>query len=393
MFKEFYADLHIHIGAGKNGQAVKITASKKLSFPNILKESLYNKGLNMVGIIDCASPVVLKDIEELLEKGEMKELKDGGIKFGELLIIPGSELESREKNGGQAHYLAYFPYLKNLKEFSRFMEKYIKNINLSSQSTGLSGKEILKIVEFNGGILVPAHVFTPYKSFYGRSFKSYREVFTDDEWDRIPAIELGLSSDSYLADYLDELEAKTFLSNSDAHSLIKIAREYNLIKIKELNFNEFVKALKRDGGRKVSENYGLDPRLGKYHRSFCESCNKKFPLEYSVLKCPDCANENIVVGVKDRILRISTKDPSSSPEHRGKYIHQIPLRDIPGIGDKTYQNLLEKFVTEMKIIHEATEKELLQVVNYKIAEKINQGRRGNLVIENGGGGHYGKVMG
>ena len=32
------------------------------------------------------------------------------------------------------------------------------------------------------------------------------------------------SADTYLADHLSELEEKTFLSNSDAHSLAKIAR-------------------------------------------------------------------------------------------------------------------------------------------------------------------------
>ena len=141
MFKEVFADLHIHIGAGSKGDPVKITASRKLNFENILKESLYNKGLDMIGIIDCASPVVLEDMEALLEKGEMAEVPDGGIAYGELVIIPGVELESREENGGQAHYLAYFPYLRNLREFSQVLKDYITNINLSSQSTGLTGRK------------------------------------------------------------------------------------------------------------------------------------------------------------------------------------------------------------------------------------------------------------
>ena len=89
MFREVFADLHIHIGAGSKGEPVKITASRRLNFENILKESLYNKGLDMIGIIDCASPVVLADIETLLEKGKMEELADGGIAYGELVIIPG----------------------------------------------------------------------------------------------------------------------------------------------------------------------------------------------------------------------------------------------------------------------------------------------------------------
>ena len=66
MYKDIYADLHIHIGAGNNGKAVKITASRKLNFSNILKESRYNKGLDMIGIIDSDSPHVIRAIEKML---------------------------------------------------------------------------------------------------------------------------------------------------------------------------------------------------------------------------------------------------------------------------------------------------------------------------------------
>ncbi|MFP4662147.1 MAG: endonuclease Q family protein [Halanaerobiales bacterium] len=393
MLKDYLVDLHIHIGAGRNGQAVKITASRKLNFENILKESLYNKGLNMVGIIDCASPVVISDMEKLLASGEMIELDDGGTKYGDLVIIPGSEVESREKNGGQAHYLAYFPYLKNIKDYSEVMSQYISNINLSSQSTGLTGKEILQIVEFHGGVLIPAHVFTPYKSFYGRSFKSYKEVFSDEEWDRIPAIELGLSADTHLADFMEELEDKTFISNSDAHSLIKIAREYNMIRMKSLSFREFIYALKRKKGRKVVKNFGLDPRLGKYHRSYCPECEKNFPQKFPVLKCPECGKQDIVIGVKDRILEISNNRGSISPSCRGDYMYQIPLSNIPGIGKKTYQNLLEEFGTEMNVLHQTKADDLLKIVDKNIRDRIIKARSGNIEIRDGGGGHYGKVMG
>ncbi|MFW6288004.1 MAG: endonuclease Q family protein [bacterium] len=393
MLNNYFVDLHIHIGASESGQPVKITASKRLNFANILEESLRNKGLDMIGIIDCASPAVIKDMEKLISEGKMRELEAGGIAYGDLVIIPGSEVESRESNGGQAHYLAYFPYIKDLKEYSRVMDQYITNINLSSQSTGLTGKEIFQIIEYHGGIMVPAHVFTPHKSFYGRSFQSYNEIFTDDEWEKIPAIELGLSADTYMADFLSELEDKTFISNSDAHSLIKIAREYNIFCMKELNFREFKLALYHKNGRGIEKNYGLDPRLGKYHRTYCSKCEKSFSFDDYVIKCPECGNDDIIMGVKDRILNISDREESLSPARRGIYIHQVPLRDIPGIGKKTYQKLLNAFGTEMNILHKTDEKELSSVVKKDIAEKIMKFRSGDISIREGGGGHYGKVMG
>ena len=135
MKKEYFADLHIHIGGSSDGSPVKITASKKLNFSNILKEAAFKKGLDIVGIIDCASPVVLKDIDQMLAAGEMKELEEGGILYSnQLLVLPGAEIESREENGGQVHYLAFFPKIKQIKEFSRTMENYISNITLSSQA-------------------------------------------------------------------------------------------------------------------------------------------------------------------------------------------------------------------------------------------------------------------
>src|SRR6056297_1668727 len=109
--KEIFADLHIHIGAAGNKKPVKITASRKLNFANIACESMKRKGLDMVGIVDCASPPVINDIEKLFASGEMKELSAGGLIYkNNLVIIPGAEVESREKTG-QAHYLAFFPDL------------------------------------------------------------------------------------------------------------------------------------------------------------------------------------------------------------------------------------------------------------------------------------------
>ena len=46
-----------------------------------------------------------------------------------------------------------------------------------------------------------------------------------------------------MADGIVELHSYSFLSNSDAHSLGKIAREYQAIEMKEPTFSELEKAL------------------------------------------------------------------------------------------------------------------------------------------------------
>ena len=62
---EFYGDFHVHIGRTENNKPIKITAARSLNFANIAKECVERKGINIVGIIDCASPYVIEDIENL----------------------------------------------------------------------------------------------------------------------------------------------------------------------------------------------------------------------------------------------------------------------------------------------------------------------------------------
>ena len=392
---EFFADLHVHIGRAENNKPIKITAAKSLNFANIAKECEERKGINIVGIIDCASPYVIQDIEEFLKTGDAYELEDGGIIYKDkVCIILGSETETSEKgrNGkkGSAHNLCYFPHLKDIKAYSEEMSKHIKNITLSTQRSDLSGYELIDIVEKYNGILVPAHAFTPFKSYYGNCTDRLKDIFKE-KYDKIFAVELGLSSDTYLADMISELENKTFVTNSDAHSLPKIAREYNKIQMEDISFKELVKALKNEDGRKIVANYGLDPKLGKYHRTYCDACNSTIQTYEPVEVFPYCGSSKVTFGVFDRIELIKDKKESVSPKSRPDYIYQTPLGFVPGLGNKTIEKLLDNFGTEMNILHKLSFDDIEAVVGTKLATIIDESRKGRLQIEAGGGGNYGKV--
>ena len=392
---EVFADLHVHIGRSENNKPIKITAARSLNFANIAKECRDRKGIDIVGIIDCASPYVIEDIENFLKTGEAYEIKDGGIIYKDkVCIILGSEIETSEKglNGhcGSAHNLCYFPHLEDIKGFSKEMSTHIKNITLSSQRANISAYELIDIVEKYNGILVPAHCFTPHKSFYGNCTDRLEKIFKE-KYSKILAIELGLSSDTFLADTISELEPKTFLTNSDAHSLPKIAREYNKMLVGDISFKELLKALKNEDGRKIITNYGLDPKLGKYHRTYCEVCEKNIPGNAPVTVCDTCDSRNITMGVYDRIEIIKDKKETKSPENRPGYVYQIPLTFIPGLGKKTIDKLLDNFGTEMNILHTLSKDDLEAVVGEKIADNIISAREGKMTIQAGGGGVYGQV--
>lgn len=392
---EIFADLHVHIGRSESGKPIKITGARSLQFANIARECADRKGINMVGIIDCASPYVIEDIENFLKTGEAYEIEDGGIIYKDnVCIILGSEIETSEINEhgktGSAHNLCFFPKLSDIKAFSKEMESYIHNITLSSQRACISAYDLIDIVEKHNGILIPAHAFTPHKSFYGNCTDRLGKIFKE-KFDRVFAIELGLSADTFLADEISELETRTFVTNSDAHSLPKIAREYNKILVDGISFKELLKALKNEDGRKILANYGLDPKLGKYHRTYCEVCEKNIEGKPPVTHCDTCDSRNITMGVLDRIEMIKDKPETKSPENRPPYIYQIPLTFIPGLGNKTIEKLLDHFETEMNILHKLSKDDIEAVVGEKVANSIVNAREGNVHIHAGGGGVYGKI--
>jgi len=385
-------DFHVHIGRSNSGAPVKITASRNLTFANIARECKYRKGIDIVGIVDCASPEVINDISQLMNSGEMRPLKGGGLIYqDQVTIILGAEIETKEKDGGSSHQIAYFPYFEDIKDFSKVLSSLLTNVNLSSQNCGISAQEAFKIIDQIGGILIPAHAFTPHKSIYGNCVRRLGEMFTRSTLKKIPAIELGLSADTEIADRLKELAQYTFLSNSDAHSLPKIGREYNIIELEEANFKEILLALQRKEGRKIIANYGLDPKLGKYHRTFCEICNYTTTSKPPIYKCEKCGSDKVVKGVFDRIVEIGDYQQSFSPSHRPPYFHQVPLEFVPGVGKKTLEKLFSYYGTEMHILHKASYQEISQVVGFKIAQNIILARKGLLKLSPGGGGRYGKV--
>ena len=311
-----------------------------------------------------------------------------------MCIILGSEIETSEINDegktGSAHNLCYFPKLDDIKSFSNEMSTHIKNITLSSQRANISAYDLIDIVQKYNGILIPAHCFTPHKSFYGNCTDSLKKIFKE-KYDQVPAIELGLSSDTFLADQISELETKTFLTNSDAHSLPKIAREYNKMELEDISFKELLMALKNENGRKIVSNYGLDPKLGKYHRTYCEVCDKRIDGIAPVTKCNNCDSRNITMCVYDIIEIIKDKKDTKSPKFRPEYIYQIPLTFIPGVGGKTINKLLDYFGTEMTILHKLSNDDIEAIVGEKVAKNIISARDGKMHIVEGGGGVYGKV--
>nr|WP_152414345.1 endonuclease Q family protein [Halalkalibacterium ligniniphilum] len=380
----YVADLHIHIGRTMSGKAVKITASRNLTLSAIIDAAATKKGVDIVGVIDCHVPEVLDEIEQAVKNGAAFELEGGGVRFYETTLFLGSEIELNDEEGqGPIHVLVYLPTIEAMRCFSDWLKPRMKNYTLSSQRLYERGYLLQEKVKELEGLFIPAHVFTPFKSVYGKGVKHSMAEILDLE--KIDAVELGLSADTSMADALEELHRFPFVSNSDAHSLEKLAREYQIVQLKNPSFDAFQDALLERNNARVIANYGLNPYLGKYYHTTCASCSSKTNDEV----CKVCGSRAFIKGVSARIHELGTK--VASKPTRPPYIHQVPLEFIPKLGKKTLEALRSAFGTDMKIINETTYEELLDVVSKPIADAIIAARIGKLTFHKGGGGAYGKV--
>ncbi|MCB8816476.1 endonuclease Q family protein [Desulfosporosinus shakirovi] len=379
-----FADLHIHIGQSLDGKYVKITGAKTLTLPNILQVAREVKGLSLVGIVDSHSPGVQGDFKTLLASGVLKPLSTGGYAANGLAVIPGHEIEL-QVGEGNAHFLAYFPYLEQVEQYVRSIKNGIKNWQLSTQRGFLPIDLWLEAVTKAEGLWFPAHAFTPHKGIYGACCRRLRDVLPI-----LPkAVEIGLSADRAMAKSISELDSMVMFSNSDAHSLPNIAREYNSLARTDPSFGGLLDLIIGKSKQAV-RNYGLPPRVGKYHRTYCLSCEKVIKSPAPQLMCPDCGSKQVVMGVLDRLVSIA--DRPLGKHDVSTYVHQVPLRQLPGIGPKMYERLLSAFGTEMTILHQVNMEELRAVAGEKVAAWIIKDRYGELIIEAGGGGVFGRVV-
>ncbi len=383
-----FADLHIHIGRSGDGRPVKITAANSLTVENVLHEAAVRKGIEMVGLVDSGSPGVQSDLQRLLDQGLLEPLPGGGFTYRhKVTLIPAMEVETSEVKGA-GHFVAYFPGLGMIKACAGELARYVTNMQLSTQRARLRVEELWDLVQEFHGLLIPAHIFTPYKSVYGSCCDSLTELLRPDQLANLKAVELGLSSDTDLAGQIGELDHLAFLSNSDAHSLAKIGREYNLLQVQEADFNNLLWSLGGENRCCVLANYGFDPKLGKYHRTFCAECGRVARTPPPVTVCTACGSSKVVKGVLDRIAELANPGKAARPP----YIHQVPLQFLPGVGPKTLEKLLQHFGTEMNVLHYTPQSELEAVAGPAVSRYILASRTGSLEITDGGGGIYGRVL-
>lgn len=385
--KLFYADLHVHIGSAL-GRAVKITASRQLTLRQVIAVDAPLKGLDIIGIVDCGSPLVTAELEALMAEGMLRQQRGGGFMAANgVMLVAGCEIETCEG----IHIIIYLSDLQSIYKLQQYLRSRVTNLNLSTQSARCTTLDLINLNVLLNGILCPAHVFTPHKGMYGCWTRRWSDVL-GKEAQHLKVLELGLSADTEMADCIGETRQRTFLSNSDAHSSGNIGREYNLLRMGSKNFEELRLCLYKSSGRNVAGNFGMDPLMGKYHRSYCRRCRRVALEAAPVFSCPQCGGEDMVMGVFDRVVDIRDGEDSRHPVGRPPYHYRVPLKDLPGVGPRTLERLHRAFPSEIYILENAPAEQIERVGGAVLAKLITAMRKGRLNIQAGGGGFYGKVL-
>jgi uncharacterized protein (TIGR00375 family) len=406
---EIVADLHLH---SKYSRAV----SSRMLLP-IMEQWALKKGINLLGTGDFTHPLWFKELKEsLVGENGIYKLKSSHFKVSFVLT---AEISSIYSQGGKVRRVHNVLVSSSLEKAGKFNDELLKRkVNLSSDGrpiTGLSSLELLKIFKEidEGGLFIPAHIWTPWFSLFGANsgFDSLRECFKDMS-EYIVAVETGLSSDPLMNWGIEDLKGKGIVSFSDAHSPQNLGRELTVIKTKQLNFPSLVEAL--SGGKGISHTIEFYPEEGKYHYTGHRKCHfvlKPKETNQSLI-CPVCGKP-LTIGVARRVLELSEdlKEPIYfedelgvrwvKNEGRPTFVSVVPLMEIisevSGYGKSSkkvlaeYENLVEKLGSELTVLTKTKLEEIAHIAGERLADAVERVRKGNIYIEPGFDGEYGKV--
>ncbi len=409
---KFIADLHVH---SKYSRAT----AKNLDLENLYIAGQL-KGITVLGTGDVTHPVWFKEIKEKLvpaEAGLFKLREDiarackdhipvncqGTVRF--ILVSEISNIYKKYGKTRKNHNLVFFPDIESVEKFNQALDK-IGNIKSDGRPIlGLDARNLLEIsLEMSpGSFLVPAHIWTPWFSMLGSKsgFDSIQECF-EDLTPHIFAVETGLSSDPEMNWRVKGLDGLTLISNSDAHSPMKLGREANIFNT-DLSYSHIKNAIKTGDPELFCGTFEFFPEEGKYHIDGHRKCDyRSWPTETIQKKglCPVCGKP-VTLGVLYRVEQLADRPLGAFPERHHAFHHLIPLNEILSellnVGpntkkvNKVYNELLIKKGAELKILHELPIESLNHVDVPLLGEAIERVRKKEVQIFPGYDGAYGTI--
>lgn len=399
-------DLHMHSHYSR-------ATSKRLDVEGIAKFAEI-KGVDVIATGDITHPAWLAEIKsKTIEDGSgFLRLKDSSIPGGKTQLALFGEVASIYKKNGvgrRVHTLFGVSNIAAAEKVNATLQKMGYNITYDGRPIiGMDVVDLMKIYldADPNALIIPAHIWTPWFALFGSQsgFDSLEECF-GDMTKHIYAIETGLSSDPDMNWRVSNLDKVAIISNSDAHSPEKIGREATVFDWEERTYEALHSSLKEQ--KNIEYTIEFFPEEGKYHMDGHRNCDVRLePEETEKLggKCPKCKSA-LVVGVMNRVQKLADRsdlEVQAAAAERPPFKSIIPLPEIiaNSFGLKSpkskkvqaeFERIIKDIGNEFYILLDATEEELDEHADPRVAEAVKRMRRGEVHIDPGYDGVFGVI--
>jgi DNA helicase II / ATP-dependent DNA helicase PcrA len=408
---ELVADFHVHsrhsIATGQNADLEHLDLWGRY------------KGVAVVGTGDCTHPGWLQELTAKLTPADdgvyhLKEefclpLKLSGPAWEEtprVRFVVTGEVSAIYSKGGRVRKVHLLLILPSLEAAARLSQRLGRLGNVTSDGRPILGLDAKYLVELTleadpEALVIPAHIWTPWFSALGAKsgFDTLEECF-EDRLEHIYALETGLSSDPAMNWQVSGLDRFVLVSNSDAHSPAKLAREANLFTTAAA-YPALARALRsREGFAGTIEFF---PEEGKYHLDGHRKCGLRLTPEESAGYggvCPRC-HKPLTWGVMHRVQELADRPPGTPAPGSKPFESLVSLAAILGevvecgVASKKvarlYFHLLEALGPELTILRRADLNELAREGGEFLAYAVDKMRRGEVHIAPGYDGVFGEI--
>lgn len=401
----YYTDLHIH---SKYSRAT----SKSCNLEELAVWAK-KKGLSLISTGDFTHPAWFNEIKEkLVPAGEgvyrLRPDIEKALSLGEnpVRFLLSVEISTIYKKGDKTRKVHHVVFCPSIETAHIFREKLDALGNIKSDGRpilGLDSRNLLETVleSGEGSFIIPAHIWTPWFSVLGSKsgFDSIEECY-DDLSEHIFAVETGLSSDPQMNWHVSKLDKYRLVSNSDAHSPSKLAREATVFDHNP-DYYSLMLALKTGEGYVGTVEFF--PEEGKYHEDGHRKCNICLsPEDTKKLNgiCPVCGKP-VTIGVSYRVNELSDrKEIITPPSTAGEVFSLVPLQEIVSeimqVGPQSksavceYERLVHRFGSELAILQDIPTDEISKASTL-LGEGISRLRQGKVIKHAGYDGEYGVI--
>jgi uncharacterized protein (TIGR00375 family) len=398
----YAADLHLH-------SRYAYATSKNITLESLAAWARV-KGIDLLSSADFTHPVWRRELED-----KLVPVSPGLYRYGGVSFVLGTEVSCVYKQGGRSRRVHLLLFAPDFATVDKLCSAFY-NLDAKLESDGrptlrMSARDLTALaLDIDPQCMViPAHVWTPWFGLFGSKsgFDHLEECFLDIA-PHIHAIETGLSSDPAMNWKIRGLGDRAIVSFSDAHSAPKLGRELTVFD-GDLGYSGLAEALKH---RKVAYSVEFYPEEGKYHYSGHRKCGVSHSPEDTDRigqRCPVC-NRPLTLGVLHRINGLSDGEETSHRDASGfvqnqegfpPFIRLVPLVEIiaetMALGpaskrvQREYSRIIGELESELNVLAWAGGADLVAAAGETLALNILKVRMGEVRVEPGYDGLYGRV--